>query len=86
MTIWGTLIKDSKIIKSYTVTVEDTDTRTHRIFRAMDIMCEKLDISHPIWLETSISEFKKSSRTRFGADCFIEKCEFDYFSFQILDE
>ena len=47
--------------------VEDagTDTRTHKIFHAIDEICTKFDLGHPIWLDSTVRDFQLHSKTRF---------------------
>ena len=64
----------------------DEDTRTHKVFRALDEICDAWNLAKPIWLDTNISEFKRRSKTRFTQDNFIESLEFDYLEIQITEE
>ena len=39
---------------------DDTDdTRTHKIFNALDAICYEFDLSKPIWLDVTVDEFKR---------------------------
>ena len=31
------------------------DTRTHKVFRALDEVCIQFDLSRPVWLEKNIA-------------------------------
>ena len=62
------------------------DTRTHKIFGALDKACHMFDLSVPIWLDKNVSEFQRRGKTRFGKDNFIEEIDFDYLEMQILEE
>lgn len=68
--------------------IEDagTDTRTHKIFHALDEICYQFDLGKPIWLDKNISDFKRNSKTRFTQDNFIEVIEFDYLEIQVIEE
>ena len=59
MRIWFKLIKDNRLLKDTTVTDESEDTRTHKIFRALDEVCLEFDLGKPIWLDSNVSEFKR---------------------------
>ena len=65
---------------------DNTMTRTHKIFNALDSVCEEFDLSKPIWLNANIDEFRKVSKTRFTADSFIEHIDFDFLEIQIIEE
>lgn len=62
------------------------DTRTHKIFRALDEICYAFDLSKPIWLDSTIAEFKRHSKTRFYQDNFVDSIEFDYLEIQVIEE
>lgn len=70
------------------ITIEDDreETRTHKIFQALDKICYEFDLSKPIWLETTIAEFKRHAKTRFYQDNFVDEIEFDYLEIQVIEE
>lgn len=65
---------------------DSNDTRTHKVFRALDDVCLRFDLSKPIWLDKNISEFKRHRKTRFSRDNFIDQIDFDYLEIQIIEE
>ena len=83
--MWGRMIKENRLLKDITVTRDD-DTRTHRVFGAVDDICREWNLQRPIWLDSNVAEFKKHAKTRFGKDNFIEEIEFDYLEIRILSE
>jgi len=62
------------------------DTRTHKIFHALDEICREFDLGKPIWLESNIREFQKHAKVRFYSDSFIEEIPFDYLEIQVIEE
>ena len=87
MRIWGKLIKDSRMLWDMTVTDDGEDTRTHKIFHALEEICREKDLSVPVWLETNVRDFQKYKKTRFTQDSFVgEQIAFDFLEFQILEE
>lgn len=85
--VWGRTFKNNKMLQSTTIELELPDeTRTHKIFMALEQICQDFDLSNPIWLESNINEFKRIARTRFYADSFIESIEFDYLDFYVIEE
>ena len=86
MKIWGKLWKDNRLIMDHLVTDENDDTRTHKIFHALDEICIAFDLGRPIWLDANVREFKRHNRTRFHQDCFVEEISFDYLELYILEE
>lgn len=84
--LWGKIWKDNRMVGDTVIEEESDDTRTHKIFRALDEICHTFDLSKPIWLDANIADFKRHSKTRFGQDSFIEEIEFDYLEIQVLEE
>ena len=68
--------------------IEDSsdDTRTHKILYAVDALCTKFDIAHPIWFENNVRDFKRFNKVRFNSDNFIHHFEYDYFEIQVIEE
>ena len=65
---------------------DSEDTRTHKVFHAIEEACYEFDLGKPIWLDSTISEFKRHDKARFTADNFIESIDFDYMEIQIIEE
>lgn len=86
MRIWGKIWKDNRLVRDAVITDESDDTRTHKIFHALDEICLTFDLGKPIWLDATIREFKRHSKARFYQDSFIEEIEFDYLEIQVLEE
>lgn len=84
--LWGKIWQDNHLLRDTVIEEESDDTRTHKIFRALDEICHEFDLSKPIWLDKNISEFRRHSRTRFHQDNFIDEIEFDYLEIQVLEE
>lgn len=85
--VWGRIFKNNRMLKNTVAIIEDNSmTRTHTVFAALDKICLELDLAKPIWLDSNIDEFKKISRTRFSSDSFVEPIEFDYLDFYIIEE
>lgn len=86
MRIWFKMMKNNHLLRDTTVTDDTADTRTHKIFRAMDEVCYEFDLGKPIWLDANIEEFKRHAKTRFMQDSFIETVEFDYLEMHVIEE
>ena len=86
MRIWFKIWDDARLIRSETIENLEKDTRTHKIFGALEEACNRMDLGKPIWLDSNISEFRRRSRTRFSQDNFVEEIDFDYLEMQVLDE
>lgn len=86
MRIWFKVIRDNHLLKDQTVADDSDRTRTHKIFGAIEEVCNTFDLGKPIWLEANVKEFKRHAKTRFGKDCFVESIDFDYLEIQIIEE
>ena len=84
--LWARTFKDNHMLQDTCITDESADTRTHKIFRALDEICYEFDLGKPIWLEHTVSEFKRHSKVRFTQDNFIETIDFDYLEIQVIEE
>ena len=84
--LWGKLWKDNRLIRDTVIEDGSDDTRTHKIFHALDQICYEFDLSKPIWLDATVSEFKRHSKARFHADNFIDAIDFDYLEIQVIEE
>lgn len=86
MRIWFREIKDNHTKRELTVENFDSDTRTHKVFDAVDKMCRDFDLPVPIWLNGNIEDFKRGAHTRFRQDSFMEETDFDYIDMLVLEE
>ena len=46
MRIWFKMMKDNHLLRDTTITDESDDTRTHKIFRAIDEVCYAFDLEN----------------------------------------
>ena len=86
MTIWFKIWSDAHLLRTETIEDDSEDTRTHKIFRALEEACLKFDLGKPIWLDANVEEFKRHAKTRFSQDNFVEEIDFDYLEMQVLHE
>ena len=87
MRVWVKVFDDNaRMLQSETIEDDSEDTRTHKIFKALEEACYRLDLGKPIWLDSNVQEFKRMAKTRFYQDNFVEEIDFDYLELQILDE
>lgn len=85
--LWGKIFKENRMLKDMVVCNPDYSlSRTTMIFDAIEKICIEFDLGHPIWLENTISEFKRHDKVRFTQDNFIELIDFDYLEIQVLEE
>ena len=74
--LWGKEIKENRLIRDLVVCDDSDDTRTHKIFHALE----------QIWLDASVAEFKRHAKTRFYQDSFVDSIDFDYLEILIIEE
>ena len=84
--LWGKEFKDNKMLKDTVIEDMSDDTRTHKIFHALDKNCYEFDLSKPIWLDANINEFKRLSKTRFTQDNFVDSIDFDFLEIHVIEE
>lgn len=84
--LWGKILKDNRLIKDTVICDDTEDTRTHKIFHALDSICYEFDLSKPIWLDSTIREFQKHDKARFYQDNFIDSIDFDYLEIHVIEE
>ena len=86
MRIWFKIWKSNRLIKDTVITDESEDTRTHKIFRALEEVCYEFDLSKPIWLDATVEEFKKHGKARFSQDNLVEGIGFDFLEIHVIEE
>lgn len=84
--MWAKEFKDNHMLRDTVICDDQNDTRTHKVFRALETVCNSFDLAKPIWLDSNIDEFKRHAKTRFYADSFIEEIPFDFLEIQIIEE
>ena len=86
MRIWFKIWKNNRMVKDTTIEDERADTRTHKVFAALEAAVYEFDLGKPIWLDATVAEFKRLGKARFTKDCFMEPVEFDYLEIHVIEE
>lgn len=84
--LWAKTFQNNHMLRDTCIEDVSCDTRTHKVFRALDEVCLQFDLSKPIWLDKNIQEFKRHRKTRFQRDNFMDQIDFDYLEIQIIEE
>lgn len=84
--LWAKTFRDNRMLQDIVIEDNRDDTRTHKVFHALDEICLHFDLGRPIWLDSNISDFKRYSKTRFTQDSFIESIDFNYLEIQVIEE
>ena len=84
--LWAKEFKDNRMVKDTVIEDGREETRTHKVFDALEEVCLQFDLGKPIWLESTVSEFKRHSKARFHQDNFIEEIDFDFLGIHVIEE
>lgn len=84
--LWAKEFENNHMVKDTVVEDCSDDTRTHKVFRALEEVCYQFDLGKPIWLDSTIQDFKRHDKARFTQDNFIEAIEFDYLEIHVIEE
>lgn len=87
MRIWAKIFENNHMLRDMVITNEDPSmTRTKKVFAALEEVCMNFDLSVPLWLDVNIADFKRTAKTRFRQDSFVDHIEFDFLEFQVIEE
>ncbi len=84
--LWAKTYKNNHMIQDTVICKDSDDTRTHKVFQALEEVCYVFDLSKPIWLDANIREFQRHSKARFYQDNFVESIDFDFLEIQVIEE
>ncbi len=84
--LWAKEFKSNHMLKDTVICDDSDDTRTHKIFHALEEVCYQFDLSKPIWLDSNINEFKRHAKVRFSQDNFVDSIDFDYLEIHVIEE
>ena len=84
--LWARTFKDNHMLRDTVICDERPETRTHKVFDALEAVCYQFDLGKPIWLDANIKDFKKHDKTRFTSDNFIESRDFYYKEKKVIAE
>lgn len=62
--LWGKIYKENRLIMDTVISDSSDDTRTHKIFHALESICYEFDLSKPIWLDSTIRDFQKHDQSK----------------------
>ncbi|BCJ97026.1 hypothetical protein [Anaerocolumna chitinilytica] len=85
--LWAKIFKENRMISDLVIINDDPSlNRTKKVFQAVDEICYHFDLSKPLWLDSTISDFKKHDKTRFHQDNFIDPIDFDFLEIHVIEE
>lgn len=85
--LWAKIWKENHLLRDIVIENDDnTLNRTRKVFAAIDSVCYEFDLSKPLWLNSTIREFKEHDKARFSQDNFVDQIDFDYLEIQVIEE
>ena len=69
--LWAKTWKNNRMLSDTVICDDSSDTRTHKVFRALEEICYQFDLSQPIWLDSNINEFRRHAKARFYQDSLL---------------
>ena len=84
--MWAKIWENNRMIKDVVICDKGEETRSKKILHALDEVCYTFDLAKPIWLDSTIEEFKRHDKVRFTKDNFVESISFDYLEIQVIEE
>lgn len=86
MRIWFKIFQNNHLLQDTTIEDYSNETRTHKVFHALEECCYEFNLSQPIWLDSTIKDFKRHAKARFTQDAFVETVDFDYLEIHVIEE
>lgn len=84
--MWVKEWKDNHMVKDTVIDVPGEDSRTRKVFAALEQACHAFDLPVPIWLDANVRDFQRLARTRFTKDSFTEEIPFDSLEIHVIEE
>lgn len=85
--MWCKIFKDNHLMQDVVIIQDSPDkSRTAKVLASLNEACHTMDLAVPVWLDSTIAEFKRHDKARFFADNFIEQIDFDYLEIHVIEE
>ncbi|MDW5299984.1 MAG: hypothetical protein SA378_07595 [Sedimentibacter sp.] len=84
--LWAKKIKYNKIISSIVVKNKENISLEQKRDKCLKEICQKLDISVPIWLKKHELEFSQFKYVIFTTQDFIDEIDFDKLEIELIDD
>ena len=84
--LWARTFQDNHMLRDACISDDSQDTRTHKIFHALEQVCYEFDLSKPLWLDATVLEFKRHAKARFYQDNFVDDIDFDFLEIHVIEE
>ncbi len=84
--LWARKISRNKIINSITVKNKDNISNIDKRDKCLKEICQKLDISVPVWLKKHETEFSQFKSVTFYPQDFVDEVDFDKLEVELIDD
>lgn len=84
--LWAKKIKDNKIIASLNTKNNENIASSQKLDKCFKEICQKFDLSVPLWLEKHDAEFSQFKYVTFYHDDFIDDIDFDKLEIELIDD
>lgn len=84
--LWAKKIKHNKIISSITVKNDEDISFSEKRDKCIKEICQKFDLSVPLWLEKHRIEFSEFKYVTFYEDDFMDDIDFDKLEIELIDD
>lgn len=85
--MWCKIFKDNRLVKDVVIVKDNPEqSRTSKVLEGLSDACHHFDLAIPLWLDSTIKDFKRHDKTRFNSDNFVEQINFDYLEIHVIEE
>lgn len=85
--MWCKIFKDNHLIQDVVIVKDNMEqTRTSKVLEGLSDACRHFDLAVPVWLDSTITDFRRHDKTRFTSDNFMEQIDFDYLEIHVIEE
>lgn len=86
MKVEGRLFRESVLLAVESVTYTNEEVRfSKELENSLILLCRKMDIPVPLWLDKNTKEFAAFRQTIFFSEQFSQEVEFERFQFKLCD-
>lgn len=76
MKVYGSIVKNTQVIKRASSTCDTTDA-SEALMECLEQIYKELDVAEPVWVKKHAIDLARYKRTRFLPDDFLETVDFD---------
>ncbi|MPM22726.1 hypothetical protein SDC9_69184 [bioreactor metagenome] len=84
--LWAKKIKSNRIVDSLVVNNKENISPDEKREKCLKEICQKFDLSVPVWLKTHDMEFSQFKIVTFFPHDFIDEVDFDKLEVELIDD